>query len=134
MHTLIAYAIHRVNHHESLWQTIHVSYIRKARDTRKQKLNDLVSLSALQPDHGWCRGRSRADQASLVEVECTLQRANAHGRMGNSNVTSSQRGYIQECNKMTLLGNSSLQGTEKTHYIIVHAKMVLEMINTRSES
>jgi len=54
--------------------------------------------------------------------------------MGNSNVTSAQGRHIQVCNKMTLLGNSSLQGTEQTHYIIVHAKMLLEMINTKSES
>ena len=35
---------------------------------------------------------------------------------------------------MTLLKNSSLRGTEQTHYVIVHAKVVLEMINTKSES
>ena len=64
-------------------------------------------------------------------------RANAHGRMGKSNITLPQRPQsraIQGCDKRTLLGNSSLRGTEQTHYIIVHAKMVLEMINTKSES
>jgi hypothetical protein len=76
-------------------------------------------------------GGSRGDKASLVEVECTLRRANAHGRVDNSNITLPQRNHIQTCK---LLGNSSLRGTELTRYIIVHAKMVLEMINTKSES
>ena len=35
---------------------------------------------------------------------------------------------------MTLLWNSSLRGTEQTHYVIIHAKVVLEVINTKSES
>ena len=52
-----------------------------------------------------------------------------HGRSGKSITLSHSRHE-----KITLLRNSSLQGTEQTHYVIVHAKVVLEMINTKSES